>query len=111
MYTLSIPYLCTIYTLHLNYFICIVFLFSLGDKCEIIKISQPIKSHWAQEKNLNLNELLSDGEYKEQHRLDMIKWSEEMRERDYGCFCRAACQNGNFNCVVNVIIQIMVISR
>ncbi|XP_026493405.2 phosphomevalonate kinase [Vanessa tameamea] len=64
-----------------------------GDECEIIKISQPIKSHWAKEKCLNLDELLSDGEYKEQYRLDMIKWSDEMREHDYGCFCKAACQN------------------
>ncbi|XP_047996071.1 probable phosphomevalonate kinase [Leguminivora glycinivorella] len=65
----------------------------LGDRCEVIKISQPIKSHWAKEKNLNLNELLSDSEYKEQHRLEMIKWSDEMRDQDYGCFCRVACQN------------------
>ncbi|XP_030020133.2 phosphomevalonate kinase [Manduca sexta] len=63
----------------------------LADKCEIIKISQPIKSHWAKEKNLNLNELLSDSTYKEQYRLDMIKWGEEMRNKDYGYFCRAAC--------------------
>ncbi|XP_045775753.1 phosphomevalonate kinase isoform X1 [Maniola jurtina] len=64
-----------------------------GDKCEIIKISKPIKNHWAKENNLNLNELLSDGEYKELYRLAMIKWSDEMREKDYGCFCRAACEN------------------
>lgn len=69
--------------------------FSLGDRCEVLKISEPIKSHWAKEKNLNLNELLSDGEYKEQYRLDMIRWSEEMRDKDYGCFCKIACQNGN----------------
>lgn len=68
--------------------------FSLTDRCEVIKISQPIKSHWAREKNLNLNELLSHGEYKEQYRLDMIRWSDEMRDKDYGCFCRQACQNG-----------------
>lgn len=60
----------------------------------MIKISQPIKSHWAKEKNLNLNELLSDSEYKEQYRLDMINWSDEMRSVDYGYFCRIACQNG-----------------
>lgn len=76
-------------------------LFRLGDRCEVIKISQPIKSHWAREKNLNLNELLSDTEYKEQYRLDMIRWSDEMREQDYGCFCHAACQNGNFCIVTN----------
>lgn len=72
----------------------IYIIFRLGDRCEIIKISQPIKSHWAKEKNLNLNEMLSDSEYKEQYRLDMIKWSDEMRDQDYGCFCREACQNG-----------------
>ncbi|PZC85250.1 hypothetical protein B5X24_HaOG202435 [Helicoverpa armigera] len=65
----------------------------LGDKCEVLKISQPIKSHWAKEKNLNLNELLGDGEYKEQYRLDMINWSDEMRLQDYGYFCRIACQD------------------
>ncbi|XP_013183683.1 phosphomevalonate kinase [Amyelois transitella] len=65
----------------------------LTDRCEIIKISRPIKSHWAKEKNLNLNELLCDTQYKELYRLDMIRWSEDMRDKDYGCFCREACQN------------------
>ncbi|XP_047029138.1 probable phosphomevalonate kinase [Helicoverpa zea] len=65
----------------------------LVDKCEVLKISQPIKSHWAKEKNLNLNELLGDGEYKEQYRLDMINWSDKMRLQDYGYFCRIACQD------------------
>ncbi|KOB78431.1 Phosphomevalonate kinase [Operophtera brumata] len=66
---------------------------TLGDRCEVIKISQPIKSQWAKDKNLNLNELLSDSEYKEQYRLDMINWSDQMRSHDYGYFCRIACQN------------------
>ncbi|XP_045501084.1 probable phosphomevalonate kinase [Colias croceus] len=64
----------------------------LGDKCEVIKISLPIKSYWAKELNLNLNEMLSDSTYKEQYRLELINWSDKMREQDYGCFCRAACQ-------------------
>lgn len=42
---------------------------------------------------MNLNELLGDSEYKEQYRLDMINWSEEMRAQDYGYFCRIACQD------------------
>lgn len=73
------------------------FHYRLSTNCEIIKISQPIKSHWANEKNLNLNELLSDSKYKEQYRLKMITWSEEKRNQDYGCFCKAACQNGMFS--------------
>ncbi|KAJ0175185.1 hypothetical protein K1T71_009326 [Dendrolimus kikuchii] len=65
----------------------------LADKCEVIKISEPIKRHWAKEKKLNLDELLSDTEYKEQYRLEMIEWSDEMRKKDYGHFCRLACCN------------------
>lgn len=66
---------------------------SLGNKCDVLKISHPIKSHFAKEKNLNLNDLLGDGEYKEQYRLDMINWSDEMRAQDYGYFCQRACQD------------------
>lgn len=65
----------------------------LKECCEVVKISAPIKSHWADKKNLNLNELLSHSEYKEQYRLEMIKWSDTIREQDYGCFCREACQS------------------
>lgn len=36
--------------------------------------------------------MLSDGPYKEQYRRDMIIWSDEVRRRDYGFFCRAAME-------------------
>lgn len=66
----------------------------LGEStAEIIRISEPIKSTWAKEKNLNLSELLSDGPYKEKYRKDMIVWSDEMRAQDYGIFCREASQD------------------
>lgn len=63
----------------------------------MLKISGPIKSHWADCNKLNLNDLLSDGSFKEQHRLQMIEWSEEQRSKDYGVFCRqaVAMYNGN----------------
>ena len=32
------------------------------------------------------------GSYKEQHRLSMIKWSEEIRNADYTFFCKAAIE-------------------
>ncbi|CRK90550.1 CLUMA_CG004254, isoform A [Clunio marinus] len=57
------------------------------EKAEIIRISEPIKSTWAKEKNLNLTELLSDGPYKEKYRKQMIQWSDEKRAIDYGIFC------------------------
>ncbi|XP_039758723.1 phosphomevalonate kinase isoform X1 [Pararge aegeria] len=79
-----------------------------GETCEIIRISEPIKSHWAKENNLNLNELLSDGEYKEFYRLAMIKWSDEMREKDYGCFCRTAC--GNVILITALVKPIWIVS-
>lgn len=64
-----------------------------SDNAEIIRISEPIKSAWANEKNLNLAELLSDGSYKEKYRKEMIIWSDERRALDYGIFCRQASQN------------------
>ncbi|XP_034940253.1 phosphomevalonate kinase [Chelonus insularis] len=65
------------------------------EKSVIIKLSGPIKSHWAQACNLNLNELLSDGEYKEEYRIQMVKWGENIRKKDYGYFCRAAIKMYN----------------
>ncbi|CAH0399511.1 unnamed protein product [Chilo suppressalis] len=65
----------------------------LKNECGVIKISAPIKSYWAKENNLNLNELLSHNEYKEQYRLEMIRWSDSIRAQDYGYFCRQACHD------------------
>lgn len=56
----------------------------------IIKISSPIKSHWAEEKGLDLKQLMSADEYKERYRQEMILWSEAIRDKDPGCFCRKA---------------------
>ncbi|EDW75976.1 uncharacterized protein Dwil_GK15226 [Drosophila willistoni] len=56
----------------------------------IVRISEPIKSEWARKLQLDLSALLSDGPYKEKYRRDMIVWSDEVRSRDYGYFCRAA---------------------
>lgn len=53
-------------------------------------MSGPIKSHWAKIKNLDAKQLFGDGEYKEAYRLEMTKWGEDMRNKDYGYFCRAA---------------------
>lgn len=68
--------------------------FRLGEEnAEIIRISEPIKSTWAKEKNLILTQLLSDGPYKEKYRKEMIVWSDERRALDYGIFCREASRN------------------
>ncbi|XP_015172024.1 PREDICTED: phosphomevalonate kinase isoform X2 [Polistes dominula] len=60
------------------------------DKSVIIKVSGPIKTHWSKNLGLDLNKLLDSSEYKEQYRLEMIKWSESIRKKDNGYFCRAA---------------------
>ena len=36
--------------------------------------------------------LMSSDGYKEKYRKDMIRWSEEIRDRDHGYFCRAAIE-------------------
>ncbi|KAK3921892.1 Phosphomevalonate kinase [Frankliniella fusca] len=56
----------------------------------MIKISSPIKAHWAHQNGLDLQELMSANEYKEKFRQDMIVWSESQRAKDPGCFCRLA---------------------
>lgn len=67
--------------------------FRIGEEqAEIIHISEPIKSHWAQEKGLDLVNLLSDGPYKEKYRKEMIIWSDIVRQRDPGYFCRASIE-------------------
>ncbi|XP_060525629.1 phosphomevalonate kinase [Cylas formicarius] len=60
--------------------------------CEVIRISGPLKRLYAEHHQLDYNELLSDGPYKEKYRLDMINWSDHVRHKDYGYFCRAACE-------------------
>lgn len=59
-------------------------------KSVIIKLSGPIKSHWSKSLNLDIDQLLGDGQYKEKYRLEMAKWGENVRRKDYGYFCRAA---------------------
>ena len=45
----------------------------------IIRISGPLKRCYAENHGLDFETLLSAGAYKEKHRRDMIKWSEEIR--------------------------------
>lgn len=45
----------------------------------ILRISGPLKKCYAENHGLDFETLLSAGAYKEKHRLDMIKWSEEIR--------------------------------
>lgn len=64
-----------------------------AQNCEIIRISHPIKAHWAAQKSLSLEELLGDTQYKEKYRKEMIEWSEQVRNNDYGYFCKEACKS------------------
>jgi len=64
----------------------------LGEQAKIIRLSGPLKECYAKEKGLDFEEMLSSGSYKEQHRLAMIKWSEEIRNADYTFFCKAAIE-------------------
>jgi phosphomevalonate kinase len=67
--------------------------FSLGgERCTIVRISGPLKRLYAQNHKLDFQELLSDGPYKEIYRVDMINWSDKIREKDPGYFCKAASE-------------------
>jgi len=56
----------------------------------IVHLSAPIKLAYASEHNLDYNLLMSDGAYKERHRLAMVEWSERVRAGDSDYFCRLA---------------------
>lgn len=73
-------------------FICLIDIRIGNERAEIIHISEPIKSYWAKEKGLDLNELLSDGPYKEMYRKEMIDWSDNVRQKDPGYFCRLSIE-------------------
>ncbi|XP_037083307.1 phosphomevalonate kinase-like [Pollicipes pollicipes] len=65
----------------------------LGDeRSVIVRLSAPIKSRFAQEYRLDYNKLLSDSDYKERYRQEMIVWGERMRAVDPGYFCRLALE-------------------
>ncbi|CAL7939303.1 unnamed protein product [Xylocopa violacea] len=56
----------------------------------VIRLSGPIKSHWSKSVGLDIDQLMGNGEYKENYRLEMAKWGESIRRQDHGYFCRAA---------------------
>lgn len=69
----------------------LIAIFRIGSqKSAIIRLSGPIKTHWAKSLGLDIDQLLGDGKYKENYRLEMVKWGEDMRRKDYGYFCYAA---------------------
>ena len=66
-----------------------------SSKAAIIKISSPIKSHWAEAEGLNLQQLMSAETYKERYRQEMIAWSEAIRKDEPGYFCSKAVAMNN----------------
>ncbi|XP_048450507.1 phosphomevalonate kinase [Rhincodon typus] len=63
------------------------------ENCAILRLSAPIKEQYAKEHGLDLGKLLGASEYKERYREDMIRWGEEQRTKDPGCFCRFVVQD------------------
>ncbi|XP_047216496.1 phosphomevalonate kinase [Girardinichthys multiradiatus] len=61
-----------------------------SEVCCILRLSGPLKQQYAQEHNLDLDQLLGPGPYKELYRADMIRWGENRRNQDSGFFCRLA---------------------
>nr|CAG4645883.1 EOG090X0FYC [Lynceus sp. MCZ IZ 141354] len=58
----------------------------------IVRLSAPIKLHWARTKGLSFEQLLDNTPYKENFRLEMIEWSEHQRFQNPSVFCDAAIE-------------------
>ncbi len=52
---------------------------SAGIDATVVRLSAPLKKCYADDNGLDYQQLMSASDYKEKHRLDMIKWSEEIR--------------------------------
>lgn len=50
---------------------------------------RPFDNRLQETLEVNFNELLTSGPYKEAYRKDMIEWGESVRDRDPGYFCRS----------------------
>ena len=50
-----------------------------GSEAVIVRLAAPIKYQWAADHALDYEEMLSTSEYKEKHRLGMVKWSDKLR--------------------------------
>lgn len=68
-----------------------------------MRISEPLKGAYAENHKLDIKQLMSPGVYKEKYRLAMIKWSDEIREKDPGYFCRLADDISKKNCLIIVV--------
>ncbi|KAJ1345762.1 hypothetical protein KIN20_000368 [Parelaphostrongylus tenuis] len=55
----------------------------------IYGVSHSLKAIYAQNHGLDYSELISNGPYKELHRLEMIRWGERIRAAEPDFFCRA----------------------
>lgn len=62
------------------------------DRCDVIRLSGPLKYEYARQNGLDFNRLLDSSTYKEFYRQDMIRWGEEKRNEDPSYFCRLAVQ-------------------
>lgn len=68
-------------------FCCILFYYMIT----LSELSCCISDH--QDHNLDYEELMGSGQYKESYRADMIHWGEMKREQDSGFFCRLAIKH------------------
>ena len=66
-----------------------------------ITLSAPLKKIYAQEHQLDYERLLDSSDYKETHRLDMIKWSDSKREENPFIFCQEAVDDALLKCCEN----------
>lgn len=69
----------------------------IGPRLIAFRIAEPIKSRFAKNHNLNLEQLMSSSDYKEKYRQEMVKWSEEVRKSDSDYFLKIAIQESQSN--------------
>jgi phosphomevalonate kinase len=62
------------------------------DRCEVLRLSGPLKHEYALIHGLDFDKLLDSSSYKEKFRKDMIQWGEDKRNQDPSYFCSLAAK-------------------
>lgn len=63
------------------------------EKCEVLRLSGPLKKQYALEHGLDFEKLLDSSMYKEKFRKSMIEWGESKRKEDSEFFCDLATKD------------------
>lgn len=62
-----------------------------SDKCFILRLTEPMIKHYADEKNIDTDDVCKDTKVRDEYKKAVIHWANNIRSKDPHYFCKAAC--------------------